>query len=57
MFASQRGLGFLIMNAIELHDVSTMMAVSLMVALAAVAANLALLGLSRRLGVGMSEYA
>ncbi|HEY0832411.1 MAG TPA: ABC transporter permease subunit [Azospirillum sp.] len=49
MFASQRGLGFLIMNAIGLHDVPTMMAVTLLLAVAAVAINAALLTLDHRL--------
>lgn len=49
MFASQRGLGYMIMNAIGLHDVPTMMAVILMLALFAVAANAVLLWLDHRL--------
>lgn len=49
MFASQRGLGFLLMNAIGLHDVETMMAVILLLALFAVVGNGLLLWLDRRL--------
>lgn len=49
MFASQRGLGYMIMNAIGLHDVPTMMAVILLLALFAVAANAVLLWLDQRL--------
>ena len=49
MFASQRGLGYMIMNAIGLHDVPTIMAVILMLALFAVAANAVLLWLDQRL--------
>jgi len=49
MFASQRGLGFLLMNAIGLNDVRTIMAITVMIAAVAVAANGALLALDRRL--------
>ena len=49
MFASQRGLGFLLMNAIGLNDVKTIMAITLIVATVAVLANGALLALDRRL--------
>jgi len=49
MFASQRGLGFLLINAIGLNDVKTIMAVTLMIAVVAVLANAALLALDRRL--------
>jgi NitT/TauT family transport system permease protein len=49
MFASQRGLGFLLMNAIGLNDVRTIMAITLMIAAVAVLANGALLALDRRL--------
>ncbi len=50
MFASQRGLGFLIMNAIGLHETETMLAVTLFLACVAIAINLALLRLDNRLG-------
>ena len=49
MFASQRGLGFLLMNAIGLNDGRTIMAITLMIAVVAVLANAALLTLDRRL--------
>lgn len=49
MFASQRGLGFVVMNAIGLNDVPTMLAVIVLVAVVAVSANAALLRLDRRL--------
>lgn len=49
MFASQRGLGFLIMNAIGLHDVPTMLATTLLLGIVAVAANSFLLWLDHRL--------
>lgn len=49
MFASQRGLGFLIMNAIGLHDVPTIMATILLLAVVAVSASAILLWLDHRL--------
>lgn len=49
MFASQRGLGFLIANAIGLNDTATILAVTLLVAAVAVAINTALLAVERRL--------
>jgi len=49
MFASQRGLGFLVMNAIGLNDVPTMMAVTLLLAVFAVTVSVLLLNLDRRL--------
>lgn len=49
MFASQRGLGFLIMNAIGLYDVPTMLAIILIVGAVAVMANAVLLSIDRRL--------
>jgi NitT/TauT family transport system permease protein len=49
MFASQYGLGFLIISSIELNDVSRMLAVTLLLAVFAVAANVALLAIDRRL--------
>lgn len=49
MFASQRGIGFLIMNAIGLHDVPTIMACIVMLGVFAVAASMAMLWLDRRL--------
>jgi NitT/TauT family transport system permease protein len=49
MFAAQRGLGFLLMNAIGLNDGRTIMAITLMIAGVAVLANGALLALDRKL--------
>lgn len=49
MFASQRGLGYLVMNAIGLLDVPTMMAVVLMLAIVAVIISATLLYVDRRL--------
>lgn len=48
MFASQRGLGFLIINGINSHDVGMTTAVTLIVVVFAVAANGAMLALDRR---------
>ena len=48
MFASQRGLGFLIINGINSHDVRMTTTVAMLVAVFAVAANGALLALDRR---------
>jgi NitT/TauT family transport system permease protein len=49
MFASKRGLGFVIMNAIGLSDVKTMMAVTLMLFTFAALINAGLLALDRHL--------
>ncbi len=49
MFASQRGLGFLIVNAIDLHDISRMLAVTLLLALFSIAASVVLLRIDHRL--------
>jgi NitT/TauT family transport system permease protein len=49
MFASQRGLGFLLMNAIGLYDVPAMLAIILIIGAAAVAGNAALVSIERRL--------
>lgn len=49
MFASQRGLGFLIINGINLHNVRMTTAVILVVVVFALAANSLLLALDRRL--------
>jgi NitT/TauT family transport system permease protein len=50
MFASQRGLGFLLMSAIGLHNIDLIMALALLLGLFAGAASVALLALNRRLG-------
>lgn len=49
MFASQHGLGFVIMSSIQLNDVSRMLAATVFLAMFAVAANVGLLSLDRRL--------
>ena len=49
LFASQRGLGFLLMTAIDIHDVKTIMAIALMITLFAVAVNSMMLAIDRRL--------
>jgi NitT/TauT family transport system permease protein len=49
MFASQRGLGFLIINGINSHNVRITTAVILIVIVVALAANTALLALDRRM--------
>jgi len=49
MFASKRGLGFMIMNGISINDVSTMMAITLLIGLFAVVANGILLAIDNRL--------
>jgi NitT/TauT family transport system permease protein len=48
MFASQRGLGFLIINGISLHNVEMTTMVILFVIVFAIAANGLLLALDRR---------
>jgi NitT/TauT family transport system permease protein len=55
MFASQRGLGFMIINGINTHDVPTMMAVILLIVLFAVTAGSLLLAADRRLHRGARE--
>jgi NitT/TauT family transport system permease protein len=52
MFASQRGLGFLIINGINANNVPMTTAVTLMIVVFAVLANAALLALDRRLHHG-----
>jgi NitT/TauT family transport system permease protein len=49
MFASQRGLGYLLMNAIGLHNVDIIMAVTLMLVTFAAVISIALLAIDRRL--------
>jgi NitT/TauT family transport system permease protein len=49
MFASQRGLGYMIMNSIGVNDTATMMAVTLLIAVFALAVNGGLLALDDRL--------
>ncbi len=49
MFASQRGLGYLLMTAIGLHNVQRITAITLLLVLFAVAASVILLHIDRRL--------
>jgi NitT/TauT family transport system permease protein len=49
LFASQRGLGFLLMNTIGLHNIDLIMALTLLLSLFAGAASIVLLALNRRL--------
>jgi NitT/TauT family transport system permease protein len=49
MFASQRGLGFLLIQAIGLHNVRVIMALTLLLVIVAVTASAALLAVDRRL--------
>jgi len=49
MFASQRGLGFLLMNAISINDVRMIMAIALILFTFAVTVSAGLLALDRRL--------
>ena len=49
MFASQRGLGFMIMNGMNVHDVPTMTAVVVLLIIFAVIVSSALLALDRKL--------
>ena len=52
LFASQRGLGFLLMTAIDLNDVQTILAIAVLISLFAVSANSILLAIDRRLHRG-----
>ena len=49
MFASQRGLGFLLINAIGLHNIPMIMALTLILVVAAVVASAVLLAIERHL--------
>lgn len=52
LFASQRGLGFLLMTAIDLQDVKTILSIAVLISIFAVLANAALLAIDRRLHRG-----
>ena len=52
LFASQRGLGFLLMTAIDLNDVQTILAIAVLISLFAVVTNTLLLAIDRRLRRG-----
>jgi ABC-type nitrate/sulfonate/bicarbonate transport system permease component len=47
MFASSRGLGFMVMNGINVNDTATMMAITVLVGVAAVTVNTVLLAIDR----------
>lgn len=47
MFASTRGLGYLLMNSININDSATIMSVTLLVAIFAVAVNSGLLAIDK----------
>jgi NitT/TauT family transport system permease protein len=49
MFGSQRGLGFLLMRAMGTHDMPTIMSVTLLLVVFAVAVSVALMAIDRRL--------
>jgi NitT/TauT family transport system permease protein len=49
MFASQRGLGYMLMNAIGLHNVDVIMSVTFLLTLFAAVVSSILLGIDRRL--------
>ena len=49
MFASQRGLGYMLMNAIGLHNVDIIMSVTFMITVFAAAVSGILLAVDRRL--------
>jgi NitT/TauT family transport system permease protein len=49
MFASQRGLGYLLMNAIGLHNVDIIMAITLMLVIFAAVISIALLAIDQHL--------
>jgi NitT/TauT family transport system permease protein len=52
LFASQRGLGFLLMTAIDLNDVATILAIAVLISLFAVITNSILLAIDKRLRRG-----
>jgi NitT/TauT family transport system permease protein len=49
MFASQRGLGYMLMNAIGLHNVDVIMSITLLLVLFAATVSSILLSIDRRL--------
>ena len=55
MFASQRGLGFMLMNAIGLHNVDLIMALTFGLVVFAGTAGIILLAIDRRLHHGPAE--
>ena len=57
LFASQRGLGFLLMTAIDLHDVKTILSIAVLISVFAIASNAALLAIDRHLHRGAAPDA
>ena len=49
MFASQRGLGYMLMNAIGLHNVDVIMSITLMLVVFAASVSSLLLAIDRRM--------
>ncbi|WIM09859.1 ABC transporter permease subunit [Enhydrobacter sp.] len=52
LFASQRGLGFLLMTAIDLNDVKTILAIAVLISIFAVVCNALLLAIDKHLHRG-----
>jgi NitT/TauT family transport system permease protein len=52
MFAAQRGLGYLLMNAISLYNIDLIMSVTFLLVLLAASVNMFLLAIDRRLHHG-----
>jgi NitT/TauT family transport system permease protein len=52
LFASQRGLGFLLMTAIDLNDVKTILAIAVLISAFALVTNAALLAIDSTLHRG-----
>jgi NitT/TauT family transport system permease protein len=59
LFASQKGLGFLLMTAIDLNDVRTILAIAILISVFAVVTNSLLLAIDGYLqgGAGPTEKA
>jgi NitT/TauT family transport system permease protein len=49
MFASQRGIGYMLIKAMETNDTATVMALALLLVVLATVASAALLAIDRRL--------
>ena len=55
LFASQRGLGFLLMTAIDLNDVKTILAIAVLISAFAIVTNTALLAIDATLHRGAAQ--
>ena len=53
IFAAQRGLGYLLMNAISLYNIDLIMSVTFLLVLLAASVNMFLLAIDRRLHHGL----